>query len=181
MVIVSLIYNYIMCDCVALKHVATDRYFEHDKFHDHQDILFMVPSVVQMLALIEQPNELRMLFGALNIESKKQIILPLNDHSDPSSHGGSHWCVLVYNDAKFEIFDSLGCSSAMLAKAHVIASRLHAGFGCGAPDQHGKLNVQAVNCPTQTNGYDCGVYAIAIAQYLASNNFSKTELLAKVF
>lgn len=55
---------------------------------------------------------------SLAISEKEHVIFVMNDHSDPSSAGGSHWSLLIYRPGEpyFTVVDSLSEPSLATAK-----------------------------------------------------------------
>ena len=100
------------------------------------------------------------------------VAIPLSDEVDACvAKGGSHWAVLVCRNGKFELYDSLGHSSggatqAIAQKAQVVAAKLKAAFGLGGGRPHEAPKIARPDCPAQTNGYDCGMYVVAITRSL---------------
>lgn len=76
--------------------------------------------------------------------------------------------LLVYckSAACFWYFDSLSSRSAAPAHARAIATKLTPLVSVGSS---GAIEVAVRNTPRQANGYDCGVYVLAIAEWLCSN------------
>jgi sentrin-specific protease 8 len=76
--------------------------------------------------------------------------------------------LLVYckSAACFWYFDSLSSRSAVPAHARAIATKLTPLVSVGSS---GTIEVAVRNTPRQANGYDCGVYVLAIAEWLCSN------------
>lgn len=104
----------------------------------------------------------------LSSQTTKLIYLPINDKEDPEAHdGGGHWSLLVFrrgssegSPSRFEHYDS--CEPANAQRARAAAEALAPLLGDGA--QLAKL--VSVDTPQQANGFDCGVYVLAIAELL---------------
>jgi len=130
---------------------------------------------------VSTPEELGAIFGALAIGSKELVFLPLNDHGDAESRGGSHWSLLVYHAGRgrYTLLDSMP-SIDMQRRAELLATRLRDAFDLGAgAGAEGLVRVHKGKCPRQQNGFDCGVYAIAFVQQLAVTGFD-VEALAEI-
>ena len=132
-----------------------------------------------------------MLLEDLDLSSKQLIALPLNDSANPNAaNSGSHWGLLLYRrvsgsgsngggagvaygaPAEFvwEFYDSMaggGAGGVMAKSAQQIADKLQSSFNLGSNASSGNqtANVNAVKCPQQVTGYDCGVYAVAFTRY----------------
>ena len=85
--------------------------------------------------------------------------------------------LLVYckSAACFWYFDSLSSRSAVPAHARAIATKLSPLVSVGSS---GTIEVAVRNTPRQANGYDCGVYVLAIAEWLCSNVAGATAAAA---
>eukprot|EP00041_Stephanoeca_diplocostata_P018260 m.380821 g.380821 ORF g.380821 m.380821 type:complete len:226 (+) comp20963_c0_seq3:638-1315(+) len=140
-------------------------YFTSHQFRTAADMIFVSPSVVQLVALISDPTDLTNILEGANLSSNKLIFFPLNDHDSPTTRGGTHWSLLVHTKTGFYLLDSIQ-SSTQMRKAELIAERLHAAFGLG---NNTKKMVSPVPCPQQPNGYDCGVAAVAFAHAVATS------------
>jgi len=122
------------------------------------------------------------------------------------SSQGSHWALLVYDSGqrKFFYFDSSASSNRIPALR--LARQLNGVLPCGGaggaekddsdsgttkgssgrnqPSSEAKVMVvkssspivEESKCPQQTNGYDCGVYAIAVARALAESHLKGTKI-----
>lgn len=107
----------------------------------------------------------------LSAPQTKLVFLPINDKDDPDAHdGGGHWSLLVYRRRdgepdRFEHYDSCECGANAehaRAAARVFEPLLRA---AGAPPPKA-VKLVKMTTPQQANGYDCGVYALCIAELL---------------
>lgn len=136
-------------------------YFENDLFKQAVDRMrFLNPSIVQ-LAKLADDSEVSSILQPLDLQSCQLIFIPINDNSTLHP-GGSHWSLLVCdkNRKEFFHFDSSGSSCWNDSSAKIICKKFNHYFGT-------LYDVTNPRCPTQTNGYDCGVFVIAIAEKLA--------------
>jgi sentrin-specific protease 8 len=107
---------------------------------------------------------------SLELGAAEFILLPINNNNDVNRAGGSHWSLLAWvkNVQKFFMFDS---SNGMNnAHADSIAAKLAALVvdpenGNWNPAQ----NTVIANTPKQPNGFDCGMYVIAISEAFISH------------
>ena len=58
-------------------------------------VIFFSPEVSQFLKLVDN-QEVNCFVEPLDLISKEVIILAVNNATDPSQPGGSHWSLLVY-------------------------------------------------------------------------------------
>ena len=114
--------------------------------------------------------------GPLKFEQKEITLFAMNDNEDVECpNGGSHWSLAAYHRRTNTIhhYDS------MSGKNSLVSGKLAAALKCYAP------NIPKIiheDCPQQQNGYDCGVYILAVAEmlcqrfaeYITSTNDSKT-------
>uniref|UniRef100_A0A0E0MIR4 DNA-directed RNA polymerase n=1 Tax=Oryza punctata TaxID=4537 RepID=A0A0E0MIR4_ORYPU len=126
--------------------------------------LLLVTSTVSHLIgnLSHDNNSLRMIEDLLNLTTSRQLILfPVNNNTDHSvSDGGNHWSLLIYDNItqdspRLVHHDSLG--SRNLSPAHRLADALQPVLPDGTTFVEGAT-------PLQKNGYDCGVFVIAVAR-----------------
>eukprot|EP00965_Chrysotila_dentata_P041400 1373024-Pleurochrysis_carterae.AAC.2 len=83
-------------------------------------------------------------------------------YDDPNEHsGGSHWSLLCYRNGCFEHYDSHREQNAFRAKE--VARCLGPLLGTSTTPK-----VVQMAAPQQSNGYDCGMYVLAIAKKLCS-------------
>lgn len=146
-------------------------------------ILFVNPSTMILLAFIEDPGELAEALSALELSKKDLIFIPINNNSDATQSGGSHWSLLVFDrhHNTFYYFDSAHEMNRVPA-AHTAAKLIpliHPELVSGKKQHHGWFNLgghhsdekpkfHIANAPQQENGYDCGVFTVAIAELIAS-------------
>ena len=127
------------------------------------------PEVSQFLKLVSSNEEFSIFVAPLNLEAKDVIVLAVNNSDDPSKPGGSHWSLLVYTlqARHFYHFDS---SSGMNESAsRAIAKNIYNFLVKTERDKGEKssfdfLFTEVPNVVQQSNGYDCGLHAIANAQ-----------------
>jgi sentrin-specific protease 8 len=110
----------------------------------------------------------------LTLPERQLVFIPVNNNEDPTAQqAGSHWSMLVWikTQARFCHFDSsAGCNKRA---AEATARALQSVVRPGATSSSTIISHEST--PQQTNGYDCGVYAMAIAATVA-NNGGTTDL-----
>lgn len=120
--------------------------------------LLIPPSLSYLISLC--PNDPQIL-SPLDLPSKTLVLFPVNDNPDPTvAEGGTHWSLLVYNRGSNEFVhhDSLNGANSWCARRLYEAVK---GFvGC---DGESARFVEA-RTPQQRNGYDCGLFVMAIAR-----------------
>ncbi|KAJ1473259.1 hypothetical protein T484DRAFT_1973457 [Baffinella frigidus] len=139
-----------------LEHVV------HDLF-ESDGVSFLSPSAVQMAHLFG-PGSSDLAEAIFNVREELAaplVLLPVNDNESDAA-GGSHWSLLVFHrpSASFRHLDSMGGSNT--ATARRIAAALAPLVG--APDA-GFEEEQDV--PQQSNGFDCGVHVMVMAEIVA--------------
>ncbi|KAK9836931.1 hypothetical protein WJX81_000421 [Elliptochloris bilobata] len=121
-----------------------------------------VPGATTFLLINAGSEDAAAVVEALQLKEQKVIFLAVNDNPDVSTAcGGSHWSLLVLdlNSSEARHYDSArganaGVAAELLQKLQA-ALRLDAGA---------KLVTAA--SPQQQNGYDCGVYVLAMADLI---------------
>jgi len=67
-------------------------YLTFDIFDIYQDeLLFIHPSTMFMIAFQKNQFELKEAVHGLRLDHRRWIFMPINDHEDTESVGGSHW------------------------------------------------------------------------------------------
>ena len=75
---------------------------EQDTIKKNYSIFSFSPEVSQFLKLVDN-QEVSCFVEPLDLISKEVIILAVNNASDPSQPGGSHWSLLVYTSQVIHI------------------------------------------------------------------------------
>jgi len=118
-----------------------------------------------MMAQLDDVTQLRALFAALRLETRELVLLPVSDHDEPDAAGGTHWSLLAFyrlgREEHFYHFDSLG--NINFEAAQRLARRVAPLLGAR------EARVLVGPTPRQQNGYDCGMYAIVIAELCAGH------------
>jgi sentrin-specific protease 8 len=128
-------------------------------------ILLVAPSVSFWILNAPDVRSLQLFVDPLNLPDKELVIFPVNDNIDVNmAGGGSHWSLLVYHRARniFEHYDShLQCNSLYAGKLFENIKSF-----MGPPASSSTLTLHFT--PQQRNGYDCGVFVLAIVKELCA-------------
>ncbi|KAI8622378.1 hypothetical protein BC830DRAFT_1045850, partial [Chytriomyces sp. MP71] len=143
---------------------------------DH--VLLLAPSVAHLIATVDR-DFAASIARPLNLHARQVVFLPVNDCVDLDEPGGSHWSLLVFSRAHnegFFYYDSLNNFNLEAAK------RMKDKFLpllCPSHAPHSPQTIisnirtapsvvffQQMDMQSQTNGYDCGVYVIAVTELL---------------
>ncbi|KAK3121186.1 hypothetical protein QOZ80_8BG0647820 [Eleusine coracana subsp. coracana] len=132
---------------------------------DDADLLLLPPSIPYLLSSLPDAASVAAVAEPLRLRSRRLALLPVNDNPDASvAEGGSHWTLLVLDSTRatprFVHHDSIRGAPNL-----PVAGRLAEALGPLLADASGKVP-PLVEGPTpgQTNGYDCGVYVMAVAR-----------------
>lgn len=134
------------------------------------------PSEAFMMAQLDDPTQLDALFAPLKLKTRQLVLFPVSDHDEPEDVGGTHWSLLAFyrrdGTETFFHFDSL--IGINLQSAEHLARRV-------AP-LLGTRNTRVLACPTpqQQNGYDCGMYAIVLAEICAGHVGEDASAVAEI-
>ncbi|KAI8930388.1 hypothetical protein BC831DRAFT_440348, partial [Entophlyctis helioformis] len=132
--------------------------------NNKRSILFLQPAVAHLIGNVQDAS---FLAGALppDIKDKPLIFAPINDSAGDGG-GGSHWSLLVFfrPTNSFYYYDSMG--AANLSHAHRTMKAL---FAIVSGSESSSLPILTrIDTPMQVNGYDCGVYVMAITHLLCT-------------
>lgn len=122
-------------------------------------VMLVGPSVTFWLAKCPGIDDARSTLASLQFGKKEVVLFVINDNEQvETKEGGSHWSLLLYqrSTSSFHHFDSLGKSNWRPAKA--LVHKLQPVTGTST------INMEPT--PQQVNGYDCGMYVLAIANVI---------------
>ncbi|KAF0889047.1 hypothetical protein E2562_021103, partial [Oryza meyeriana var. granulata] len=128
------------------------------KFAD-DDFLLVSPSVASLLANVQDPAAVAGTAQALLLASRRMVLFPVNNSERfDKADDGSHWSLLVLDNitGRFVHNDSMGGANLPAASRLADALRPLLPTPLQGPPILGPT-------PQQSNGYDCGVYLLAIA------------------
>ncbi|XP_066325687.1 NEDD8-specific protease 1-like [Miscanthus floridulus] len=147
-------------------------YFAHlsADLQDDDDLLLLPPSIPYLLSNLPDSAAVA---DPLRLASRRLVLLPVNDNPDASiAEGGSHWTLLILDKAtspsapRFVHHDSLP-GAPNLPVAARLADALRPLLS-GSDSKRDTVPLIEGPTPRQTNGYDCGVYVMAIARALCA-------------
>ncbi|XP_066353363.1 NEDD8-specific protease 1-like [Miscanthus floridulus] len=150
-------------------------YFAHlsASLQDDDDLLLLPPSIPYLLSNLPDSAAVAAVADPLRLASRRLVLLPVNDNPDASiAEGGSHWTLLILNNAtspsapRFVHHDSLP-GAPNLPVAARLADALRPLLS-GSDSKRDTVPLIEGPTPRQTNGYDCGVYVMAIARALCA-------------
>jgi len=121
--------------------------------------ILLIPPSLSFLISICCPGDPQIL-TPLDLPSKTLILFPVNDNPDPAvAEGGTHWSLLVYDrpSNEFVHHDSANGSNRWCARRLYEAVK---GFVGG----DGDTRFVEGRTPQQRNGYDCGLFVMAVAR-----------------
>jgi sentrin-specific protease 8 len=157
-------------DVLRLPRFINDRiiafYFAHlSATFAAGDLLLLPPSIPYLLSNLPDAASVAAVAEPLRLGSRLLALLPVNDNPDASvAEGGSHWTLLVLDrtgaSLRFVHHDSIRGAPNL-----PVARRLADALGPLVADAQGRAPPLVEGpTPSQTNGYDCGVYVMAIAR-----------------
>lgn len=114
----------------------------------------------------------------LEISNKQLVFIPINNNQNPLSSGGSHWSLVVFNrsDETYYIYDSSNQCNIDFAKYTI--KRMDPFVRTNS--NNCQMKVIEKSTPQQRNGYDCGVYVLAITESIAKHSGSDDNLFNEV-
>ncbi|WCJ41120.1 NEDD8-specific protease 1 [Euphorbia peplus] len=150
-----------------------DFYFTYlSSTYPSDDILLVSPSIAFWLSNCPDIDSLNDFVQPLKLPEKRLVIFPVNDNNDVNlAEGGSHWSLLAYQrDAN--VFTHHDSNSSMnkrhALQLYKVVAKFIGSSGAGTHCQY----VELTDSPQQVNGYDCGVYIVAIARVICEWNQS---------
>ncbi|KAL4592223.1 hypothetical protein LXL04_005211 [Taraxacum kok-saghyz] len=166
-------------DLTILKnpHFLNDRiiefYFSH--LTTSHPILLVPPSITFWIINCPDTDTLPDFLHPLNLPSKTLILFPVNNNDDVTlPEGGSHWSLLAFERTNnvfvhHDSFNGLNNNHAKRLYERVVG---YLGGGMNMIQY-----VDTVRTPQQVNGYDCGVYVLAIAKEICGWFVERNEEL----
>lgn len=147
-------------------------------------VILLEPSTSFLIALEDDPEDLKAGLNRLDLATPDLIFLPINDNTDPGATGGSHWTLLVLSKRSWTgyHYNSMGTGGNNLYQAHLIAQKL-----ATVLDSPQIVEIREIELrPGQGNSYDCGVYVLGIAEILLQDlqneqNMQENRLCAGPF
>lgn len=140
-------------------------YFEYlhlHKFESASGVCFISPEVSQFLKL-SHFQEIPIFLDPLELDKKDVILLAVNNASDPSVPGGSHWSLLIYASQAQEFFHFDSSPGMNESDARLLSKKVHEYL----TQKSGRFKFSLSEVPVlkQTNGYDCGVHLLCNAEH----------------
>ncbi|XP_034934540.1 sentrin-specific protease 8-like [Chelonus insularis] len=153
-------------------------------------VKYFSPEITQFLKMVKSVSECSMMLDCVITKDIQFIFFPLNDCQKYDDAGGTHWSLLVYSNPedKFFYLDSMKSDyNRSMAKSFANGINEYLITNNLKNTQSTSMSFKDIQCPQQTNGYDCGVfvltYAEIILQHVKSNlkvegcNFSNVNKL----
>lgn len=152
-------------------HFLNDRliefYFSYlSSTYPCEETLLVPPSISFWLQNCPDEESLKSFIQPLNLPTKKMIFFPVNNNRDVTlAEGGSHWSVLVFHREAnvFVHHDSFRGSNGSYAK--MLCKSVNSFVGSSDFETR---YLKFESSPQQENGYDCGLFVVAIARVICS-------------
>ena len=136
---------------------------------------FVSPSTVQFIQQFPDDVIRDVVLSMKELRDYKYAFLPLSDIDVYVTHA-SHWSLIVMergdSGIKFKHFDSM--NHCNMGSAKRLVDKIVKIMGIQGSE------MVALQCPTQPNAYDCGVYVMAYMQALAECEFDHAKAAAQV-
>ncbi|KAJ7557525.1 hypothetical protein O6H91_05G130400 [Diphasiastrum complanatum] len=126
-------------------------------------VLLVGPSITFWLMHCPDPDGLRAAIAPLKLRDRQLVLFAVNNNEDvEEAGGGSHWSLLAYDRRQnvFNHYDSMKGMNWRHADDFISIVKPFLGSKASA------ARLVEPSSPQQENGYDCGVYVMAIAQVL---------------
>ncbi len=138
-------------------------YLHQHKFELSSRLCFISPEVSQFLKLASAV-EIPVFLDPLHLEEKETVLMAVNNASDPTQPGGSHWSLLIFTRQAMEFFHLDSSPGLNDGDARQLASKVH-DFLVKKTEQRFPLKFCDVPVLKQSNGYDCGVHVLNNAEH----------------
>lgn len=141
-------------------------YFEYLTRKVEKEMLFLDPGASYLLLFENDLEDLAAAMCNVSLARRKFIFCAINDNNNPMAAGGGHWTLLVYDPTRNQGFhyDSLGMHSSNCENSQNILSKL-----CILLSLPPATLTNIILNETQSNGSDCGVYILMIAEEICKN------------
>ncbi|XP_070530197.1 sentrin-specific protease 8 isoform X2 [Cardiocondyla obscurior] len=137
-------------------------YFEYlnQQYNKESQLLFIGPEVAQLLKM-QHPSQYNIFLEPIGATNYKFIFFPLNN-CDSNEPGGTHWSLLIYSHLEKICYHFDSSSGVNNSSAKKLALKIIKYF---QQNQDGKYIEMA--SPQQTNGYDCGLHVLCLADVIS--------------
>ena len=137
-------------------------YFEYlTHSHCREDCILIDPCTAFVILIEDDLEDLQESLSQLDFSRKKFVILPVIDHLNRATRGGSHWTLLVMDiqvGAAY-YYDSMNGDGRNKSNALNILEKFSRVLRIDVPN----LEIIRIKYP-QNNGCDCGVYVLMVAE-----------------
>lgn len=139
-------------------------------------VALISPEVTHFIKLSTSPDDdnddevsipLEMFLEPLLLETKRFVLMAINDQTDSDAPGGTHWSLLVYARSA-DVFVHFDSASSNSADASRVAERVSPFLRSRSP-MSSSSSVRVIDSPNalkQSNGFDCGMFVICHAERL---------------
>eukprot|EP00249_Psilotum_nudum_P013264 c24247_g1_i2 orf=110-787(+) len=135
--------------------------------------ILLIPPAISFWIVYTPDADSRISFvQPLCLPEREIVMFAINNNENMDiAGGGSHWSLLVYHRRNnvYEHFDSM--SGINWRHANALVSVIKSFMGCTAAS----AVITEAFTPQQENGYDCGVYVMAIAESICKAFQQKGE------
>ncbi|KMZ61955.1 Sentrin-specific protease [Zostera marina] len=158
-------------DILRGPHFINDRiiefYFSYlSTFHSlGDDVLLVPPSISFWTTHCSDTKTLHDVLDPLHLPRKRLVIFTVNDNEDVClQDGGTHWSLLVYDRKMNRSVHHDSLSRMKVNRPHAV--RLLKAIQGEFLKTAGDVMFVEERTPEQRNGYDCGLYVMAIAKII---------------
>lgn len=153
-----------------LNDLSISFYYEilNEKFKQFgSQFILLDPSPVSTIFFDDDIDDLKDCFGALNLESREYIFIPINDTTDKYAYGsGNHWALVVYIK-KRNTFYYLDSMKLFIKNTNSICIKINSLIGESTPAKIEEVKIIKL----QQNTFDCGVFVLRFSEIFLENIF----------
>ncbi len=161
-----------------LNDLSISFYYEllNEKFSKYEnEFILLDPSCVSTIFFDDDLDDLKDCFGALDLDTRKYIFIPINDTIDKFAYGsGNHWALVFYCKTAntFYYMDSM---KSFIKSSNEICRKINLLIGNSE-----KYILEEVNFEKfQQNTFDCGVFVLNFTEVILNFIFDPNKNINK--
>ena len=144
-----------------IKYAFEEIQVKYSKIINNKNIMFVEPTIAQLIKSTTDEETKEETIVGTGIRKADWVFFPLNNN-DKDEVGGTHWSLLVHNK-KINTFYHYDPMEGMNYKSVDEIIRKY------SKGENRKTTIYHMACTSQTNGFDCGIYALMFSERILKN------------